>query len=116
MRAEEVVALVDRELSGFVYSPPEGTIGSPFSPERVAREIDLLRESLVPPRLVAAANGQAESVATQELWQVTCPVDRGCVVVFDAGALSFGLAFLAGDSLPQTIGVWGDLVGTFMAR
>ena len=57
MTPQEVASLVDREISEYVYRPPDfQPIGTPWSMERVQEEIAKLRESLVEPRLIRVIN------------------------------------------------------------
>lgn len=117
MRADEVTALVERTISEFRYNPREGTIGTPFSSERVASEILVLRASLVQPQLAMVEIGAPDQGLTRQLWLVTRQLEDGCLVVFDPESQRFELAVAAKEnSRPQTIAVWGDLVTTFMAR
>ncbi len=116
MRADEVRALVDRQISEFRYNPSEETLGSPFSSERVASEVDLLRASLVQPQLAMVEIGLPDPGTHRQLWLVTRNVENGYLVVFDPESQRFGLAVSGDDPPPQTVAVWGDLVSTFMAR
>ena len=117
MRAEEVEALVQREISEFRYEPPEGTIGVPCSAERVASEVEVLRAALVHPQLATVEIADSGSPGPQrQLWLVTRTLENGYVVVFDSESRAFGLAVGGKTGPPQTVAVWGDLVGTFMAR
>jgi hypothetical protein len=116
MRADEVAALVEREISAFRHNAPEGTIGTPFSAERVASEIALLRESLVDPRLAPVDIGPPDVGRHRKLWLITRSLENGYLVVFDAESERFGLAVIGEQGPPQTVSVWGDLVSTFMAR
>jgi hypothetical protein len=115
MRADEVAALIESQISEFRYNPSKGTIGRPFSPERVVSEIQLLRASLVEPQLATVEIGAPDPGPHRRLWLVTRPLENGYLVVFDPSSRRFGLA-VGGASLPQTLAVWGDLVSTFMAR
>jgi hypothetical protein len=116
MRAEDVSALVERQISEFRYNPPRETIGTPFSPERVASEIQLLRESLVQPQLATIEIDPPDGEPQRKLWLITRTLENGYLVVFDPGSQRFGLAVAGENPPPQTVAVWGDLVSTFMAR
>ena len=116
MRADEIATLVERQISEFRYSPPEGTIGTPFSAERVASELELLRASLVRPKLATVEIGAPDPEPHRQLWLVTRTLENGYLVVFDPSSQRFGLAVAGESTPPQTVAVWGDLVSTFMAR
>ena len=117
MRADEVKALVEREIAGFRYGPPEGTIGTTWSSERVAFEVETLRASLIDPQLVTVEIADSGSPGPRrELWVVTCTLENGYLVVFDPESQTFGLAVGGERPPPQTVAVWGDLITTFMAR
>jgi hypothetical protein len=116
MRADEIAAIVERQISDFRYDPAEGTIGTPFSSERVASEIALLRASLVEPQLATVEIGPPDSGPRRQLWLITRTLENGYLVVFDPESQRFGLAVASEDPPPETVAVWGDLVSTFMAR
>ena len=116
MRGADVTALVEREIAEFRYKPPSGTIGAPFSSERVASEIELLRASLVQPQLATVDIDAPDPGRNREVWLVTRPLENGYLVVFDPESQRFGLAVAGQNRHPQTVAVWGDLVSTFMAR
>jgi len=116
MRADEVAALVEREIADFRYDPSEGTIGRPFGPERVASEIELLRASLIQPQLATVEFGFPDPGPSRQLWLVTRTLENGYLVVFDQESQCFGLAVVGENPTPETVAVWGDLVSTFMAR
>jgi hypothetical protein len=116
MRADEVNALVQREIAEFRYEPSDDTIGTAWSAERVASEIELLRASLVQPQLTTVEIGDPDPGSNRQLWLVTNTLENGYLVVFDPEAQVFGLAVAGKAPPPQTVSVWGDLVSTFMAR
>lgn len=116
MEADNVAALVDRELSEFQYAPPAGTMGTPFSREHVVAEIERLRAALVRPHLETVAIGAPDPGPSRKLWVVTRLLDNGYLVVFDSESKRFGLAAAGQASPPETVAVWGGLVSTFMAR
>ena len=96
------------------------SLGVPWSDERWAREIALLRGSLVEPRLAAvhipdARERPDDFVGVKQLWLVTSTVENAHLVVFDREIGRFGLAAAAAQKI-ETVGIWGDLVSTFCAR
>jgi hypothetical protein len=114
MRTEEVEAVVEREITEFRYESPDGTIGVPWSAERVASEVEALRASLIQPELATVEI--ADTGSQRELWVVTRTLDNGYLVVFDSDSCTFGLAVSGKSGSLQTVAVWGGLVTTFMAR
>jgi hypothetical protein len=117
MRASDVKALVEREIGDYRYDPPEDTLGIPWTSERVASELGILRESLVEPRLAEVEIADNASPGpVRQLWIVTRSLDNGYLVVFDPESRDFGLAVEGEIGPPQTVAVWGDFVGSFMAR
>jgi hypothetical protein len=117
MNRESVTALVARALDSYEYAPASDTLGTPWSAERVADEIRLLRESLVEPnqRLIRRHPPEVPTECEQQLWVVAITNDD-FVLFFDEVLQEFGLAVQGGGGLPASIGVYGDLVGTFCSR
>ena len=117
MTREDVVAHVAHELASYDYVAGPGLVGRPWPPERVAGELDTLRAALVPPRRatlhVEASAGQPSR--TTDAW-VVAEAAEGTVVAFEPGAGTFWLVEDHGPAGLTTYGVFGDLVGTFMAR
>jgi hypothetical protein len=118
MRADEVESRVRREIEEFRYEPPShATIGVPWSRERVASEVEVLRASLITPQVATVEIADLGSPGPERnLWIVTKTVENGYLVVFDPDARCFGLAVRGEIGNPQTVAIWGDLVPTFMAR
>ncbi|HVJ15786.1 MAG TPA: hypothetical protein VM686_10095 [Polyangiaceae bacterium] len=113
MHEDEVEEWTRRELAAFRYEPPAGTIGIPWSSERVDAELETLRSSLVRPERVTVEF--LEPTPTRRvLWRVTRDLANGYFVALDPESRQFGLVVHGEPS--QDAGVWGDLVGTFMAR
>lgn len=121
MEAAEPEQLVGRQIAEYDYQVPDGAIGNPFSPEKVERYLDDLRDSLVRPYLQ-----QIELLDTKKQVDAPNPIfaeywivadDRnGGLVCFDPDANEFLLAHQLENDRVATIGVRGDLVGVFMAR
>jgi hypothetical protein len=118
MQADDVEALVRRQIEEFRYTAPStGTIGVPWSADRVAAEVERLRTSLIRPQLATVEIADYGSPGPRRaLWLVTRTLENGYLVVFDSEARAFGLAVSGEVPPPQTVAVWGDLVSTFMAR
>jgi hypothetical protein len=113
---EDIAALVEREISGYVYGPPDfRPIGTLWSTERVREELARLRESLVEPRLIRVMNrDDYRNHHEIECW-VVAYADDYCVV-FDPEASEFKLAAGTPDALPETVAISGNLPEVFMAR
>ena len=119
MTPNDVAQLILRELETFTYEPPSraGLLGVPWSKERLAQEIEALRQALIEPKLTSvelADNPNART--TRQLWVVTRPDSNGYLLVFDSDATRFGLAVISSSGPPETVAVWGDLVTTYGAR
>jgi hypothetical protein len=117
MNSQSVASIVELALQSYRYDPPAGTIGVPWSRERVRRQIEQLREALIQPELrpIRRVAPEVSAGAVQDLWVVA--VADNFVVFYDPVPAEFGLALQspAGDTA-QSIAVNGDLVGTFCAR
>lgn len=118
----DIEQIVLRLFSEYRYQLPEPgtTVGTPWSAEKVGAYVDLLKQSLVPPRLerfaLAETYEQVMAGATEraDYWVVA---ERGEYLEwYDPTTNEFGLAQFAadGDGL-VSIGVRGDLVGVFCA-
>ena len=119
MTSDDISQLIRRDLDAFDYepSPRNGLLGIPWSKERMAHEIDSLRQALIDPKLVSVALADhPRTSSTRSLWVVTRSDENGYVVVFDPDANRFGLATVGSTGPPETVGVWGDLVTTYAAR
>ena len=122
MTPKQIEGLVKHELDSFEYEKPEAgsTIGSPWSESKVLAYIAKLKISLVAPymqRFVLRDTYRQNSLSPPEeadYWVVAETDDY--LEFYDPITKEFGLAdFGAGNSPPQTIGVRGDLIGTFCA-
>ena len=113
---QEVTSLVEREISEYVYRPPDfQPIGTLWSTERVQEEIAKLRESLVEPRLIRVVNRDAyDNHYECDCW-IVAYADDYCVV-FDPDLSEFMLAAGSPGDLPETVAVSGHLPDVFMAR
>ncbi len=118
MRTDEVESRVRREIERFRYEPPcHATIGVPWSRERVASEVELLRASLITPQVATVEIADVGSPGPErDLWIVTKTLENGYLIVFDAEGDCFGLAVRGEIGIPQTLAIWGDLVHMFMSR
>ena len=111
MTREQLAAQLREEIDSYEYPQVEGTVGTLWTQERVAGEIALLRESIVEPcqRVLHVYEKPDEVV-----WLVAA--EREVAVYFDESRGEFGLGSLAADGSIRDWGVYGDFVGTFMAR
>jgi hypothetical protein len=121
--AAHVHALVQDELASFKpATPPRGsTVGIPWPADRLCAQVAELRAALVTPylqRFVLKDTGpqvKASPPILEDYWVVAVADDF--LLFFDPKAKRFGLACTPSNgALPQTIGVRGDLIGTFCAR
>ena len=122
MTPEKIERLVQREIVSFKHTNPEAgsTIGMPWSEPKIMSYISRLKGSLVTPYL-----RRFVLVDTHEQMSLSPPVEADYWVVaeiddylefYDPTIDEFGLAIIGeGGSPPQTIGVRGDLIGTFCA-
>lgn len=121
MKAAEIRALVEDAIAAYMHTEPEGTLGAPWSEEKVRQHIDLLRECLVDPQLVSFVCAdsfeevQAEPRIRRQYWLVA-RTEEDDLVFFDEEQGEFGLAQGDPADSPTTIGVRGDLIATFCAR
>ena len=100
---------------------PGSTVGTPWGAVRYRAELGLLRAALVPPyrQRFLLAETHAHAIAAERplatYWVVAATDDT--LVWLDEATGEFGLATpAAGAALPVSIGVRGDLVGSFCAR
>ena len=117
MTREDVAAHVAHELAGYDYVAAPDQVGRPWPPERVAGELEMLRAALVPPRqatLQVEASAELPS-RTTDAWVVAEAAD-GTVVAYEPNAGTYWLVEDQGPAGLTTYGVFGDLVGVFMAR
>ena len=122
LSASDVADIVAESLARGRSAPAASgtTVGTPWSTEKVAEYVELLRQSLVPPRLErfvlseTYAQVQAKSPVRAEYWVVA---ERGGYVEwYDRATKEFGLGQASSDGMGLvSIGVRGDLVGVFCA-
>ena len=111
MTSQEVADLATETISNYVYPTVEGTVGTPWDADRVADELALLRQCLVEPTLRTLHVHQRPFA---HVWLVA--VQEDVAVYFDEQRGEYGLGSLAVDGSITDWGVYGDLVGAFMAR
>lgn len=123
MNANDVQFLVSQALAEYSYQMPESgsTHGTPWTEEKVMREVEALKNALVAPYvhqfLLRDTYEQVhtQSSSTSQLW-VVAHLNELCEF-YDPETKEFGLAESPDARLhPSTIGVRGDLVGVFCAR
>jgi hypothetical protein len=120
MDSERLAELVLQQIDGYQYDPPPGLIGTAFSPEKVRRYIQQLRQALVKPypqrfelRETAEQIGR-EPPELAEYW-VVAEGGGGYLEWYDPEHGEFGLGVRNGSGMPISIGVRGDVVGVFIA-
>ena len=117
MNRETIASIVAQELDSFEYAPANDTIGTPWSAERISGEVAKLRAWLIAPekRGITRHPPEAPTESIQELW-VVAVTDDNFVLFYDPALQEFGLALQGQAGPPVSIGVYGDLVGTFCSR
>ena len=116
MTKNEVAALVQREIDGFRYEVPADSLGTPLARHEIERQLQQLKEALVEPSLEALEIQPPDSPDQAKLWLVAVDGAGGFKVFYDPEHNDFCLAAFGQGGSPHSIGVRGDLVGTFMAR
>lgn len=118
----DIAALVAALIDHHQYEPPAlgSTVGVPWSAEKVATHVALLKQSIVPPRLESFVLSEtyeqisASTRAIAKYWVVAECED--CVEWYDPSTKEFGLGQRSSDgSGLVSIGVRGDLIGVFCA-
>jgi hypothetical protein len=122
MTSDDVQGLVNREIDEWraPIVEPGTTVGVPWDASRYLPYIDELRRALVQPyvqRFVLAETYEHVTAAEKSeasYWVVAVANDD--LLWFDESTGEFGLATRASDGLPTSIGVRGDIVGSFSSR
>jgi hypothetical protein len=109
--------MVREAVDGYRQPSGDGTLGRPFTAERLALELDRLRAALVPPYVaeVAIPNDEARHLGRTGPYWVVARLS-GDVVYYDEGADEYGLAHVRATGAIASVAVRGDLAGVFMAR
>ena len=121
MNKSELLRFCQNEIDSYVYDVPESTVGRPWPKDKVLDQLSQLKSAIVEPYLERMElRDTIEQIGNKEpeyaqLWVVADDND-GYKVFYDPVAHEFGLAAYNEGDIPQTIGVRGDFVGTFMAR
>lgn len=122
MDSADISGIVARELAQFRYVPPlpGTTVGVPWPEEKVLSYIEKLKSCLVAPYIQQFVLSETyeqmkeESKQVAEYWVVA--QEGQYLEWYDPKTKEFGLGLnSAGSSTPVSIGVRGDLVGTFCA-
>jgi hypothetical protein len=113
-------AEVEAELAGYIYEVPDGSIGTPWSAQRVADGLSEMREALVDPYWInVEVRDTMQQLNTKDppLRDCIAVADdkKGIILLFDPLEASFVLAQRDSQGV-STIGVRGDAVGCFLAR
>jgi hypothetical protein len=110
---------LDRQISGYVYEVPAGSIASPLSADQIRGYLNSMHLCLVEPRWeeVNVCNTSEESWTGVGVKRtcVTMAEDGGYVLVFDPVDEQYHLAW-RGEGGLGTWGIRGDGVGCFIAR
>jgi hypothetical protein len=120
MDLEALRRAVESEIEAYEYSVPPGTVGSPFSADRIAVELAAMRSALVAPYWAEVdSRDTLEQISSDTGPRLNCAVvaddDSGSVLVFDPMQNDFLIAVRHNGGL-RSIGVRGDAVGCFIAR
>ena len=116
----QIGKLVERELATYKYAPSEKTLGTPWPEQKVLSYIDKLRGALVTPyvqrfTLQDTVEQMRKSPPDKADYWVVAETEQ-YIEFYDPSSNEYGLAdFGSGEELAKTIGVRGDLVGTFCA-
>jgi hypothetical protein len=122
MSPEQAEGIVQRDLAAFEGAQPAAgqTVGVPWSASKLQETIAALRASLVTPyreQFHLKGTGAQMRTSKPEIadhWVVA--EAEPFLVFYDPVTREYGLALRGRDgTLPQTIGVRGDLVGVFAA-
>jgi|LFEF01.1.fsa_nt_gb hypothetical protein len=124
MNPSELKAFVLKDMQLFYdeyETPPQGTtVGTPWSKELIAAELEKMRPCLIDPFLteclVQDTHDQlnADPPIVRNCWVVA--IDGSYGLLFDPEAGDFALACQSPSREWGTIGVRGDAVTTFLAR
>jgi hypothetical protein len=120
--SRDIAQLVLQLLSAHTYAPPAPgtTVGTPWSEAKISQYVNLLKQSLVPPRLERFKLSETHDHVTSPTEQFAnywVVAERGSYVEwFDPNTEEFGLAQPSpnGEGF-VSLGVRGDLVGVFCA-
>ncbi len=121
MNKEDLKKLVQKEVSEFKYAVPDESIGNPMPDEKVKAHLLELKASLVEPyREKIELQDTIEQIGAKtpvysDVW-IVADDRKSYKVFYDEKEQIFGLAKYTPDNFPATVNVYGDLVGTFMAR
>ena len=121
MTSSELRERILEEIDTYDHAEPEGTLGQPWTLEKVQGHIRQLTDALVEPEVVSFIcrdtyeQMRAEPPVVRNYWLIA-RTDKGDIVFFDESADEFGLAKGDAFASPETIGVRGDLIGVFCAR
>ncbi|WP_314944706.1 hypothetical protein [Bradyrhizobium cosmicum] len=109
----ELKRTVEREIDDYVYQVPEGSVGNPWPPEKVERELRVFKEALVEPYWVDVVDGDKQ----RKSCVVIADDKRSYLLVFEPETQKFMLVVpsaLSSDLI--SFGVDGDAVGCFLSR
>ncbi len=118
LSSADVAAFVATEINKYCYEPPVPgvNVGVPWPADKVAAHVELLKQSLVPPRLESFVLAETyEQISSQvsdsaEYWVVA--ESSGYIEWYDPTTNEFGLAEPSSDGRRLiSIGVRGDLIG-----
>jgi hypothetical protein len=110
---------LEREMSEYVYEVPTGSMGTPWSAERVANELREMRQHLVQPRWeqVAIARNAKEATSDERNIRrcILLAEDEDYVLVFDPVDSLYHLGHRQEHGI-ATWGINGSAIDCFLAR
>ena len=110
---EELRRTVEREIDEYVYHVPEGSVGNPWPPEKVERELRVFKEALVEPYWIDVLDDDKNRKSCIAI----ADDKRSYLLVFEPEARKFMLVMkskLSSDLV--SFGIDGDAVGCFLSR
>jgi hypothetical protein len=102
---------VEIEIDQYVYEVPEGSIGNPWPPEKVERQLRAFRNALVAPYWIDIVDDDKK----RKPCVAVADDKKGYLLVFEPETQRFMLVMQKGSDL-FSFGVDGDAVGCFFAR
>jgi len=109
MIAEQIKTAALKEIDEYQYEIPEGTIGTPFSEDRMKKYAAELRAKLISPY-------KAQFQCGNRFWILTDFDETDLCVFYDEDAQEYGLANSLKPGHFGDINVRGDLLGSYVAR
>jgi hypothetical protein len=112
---------MDRYLSEYTLPPPGTTYGTPWSKDRIAAELEIMRSLLVDPHPTSYfpeekmwSDAEGKIFEARAAWVVA--EDRSYRLLFDAVLAEFVLVSGTPENGWGSFGLHGDAPSTFLAR